>query len=85
LIENFFLSFNIHAIPILHNQQDDLLAKDASIFIPPIVLKFKYHIEMTHKHSIPDNLHHSKIFEDVEQIKKFLEMVDEFLETHIDQ
>jgi ribonuclease HI len=85
LIENFFLSFNIHVIPRLHNQQADSLAKAASTFIPPIVLKLKYHIEMRHKPSIPNNVHYWKIFEDDEQIKKFLEMVDEFSETHIDQ
>jgi hypothetical protein len=85
LIENFFLSFNIHVIPRLHNQQADSLAKDASTFIPPIVLKLKYHIDMRHKPSIPNNVHYWKIFEDDEQIKQFLEMVDEFSETHIDQ
>jgi hypothetical protein len=85
LIENLFLSFNIHAIPRLHNQQADSLAKATSTFIPPTVLKLKYHIEMRHKPSIPDNVHYWKIFEDDEQIKQFLEMVDEFSETHIDQ
>ena len=84
LIENFFLYFNIHAIPRLHNQQADSLAKDASNLIPPTVLKLKYHIDMRHKPSIPDNVHYWKIFEDDEQIKQFLEMVDEFFETHID-
>lgn len=84
MIENYFLSFNIHAIPRLHNQQADSLAKSAANFIPPTVLKLKYHIDMRHKPSIPNNIHYWKIFED-EQIKQFLEMIDEFSETHIDQ
>jgi hypothetical protein len=85
LIENVFLSFNIHAIPRLCNQQDDSLSKATSTFIPPVVLKLKYHIEMRRKPSILDNVHYWQIFEDDEQIKKFLEMVGEFSETHIDQ
>jgi ribonuclease HI len=85
LIEFFFLSFNIHVIPRLHNQQADSLAKVATNFIPPTVLKLKYHIDMRHKPSIPNNVHYWKIFEDDEQIKQFLEMIDEFSETHIDQ
>jgi len=58
LIENFFLSFNIHDDPRFHNQQADSLAKVASTFIPPIVLKLKYHIDMKHKPSIPNNVHY---------------------------
>jgi ribonuclease HI len=51
LIENFFLSFNIHSIPRSHNQQVDSLAKVATTFVPPTVLKLKYHIDMKHKPS----------------------------------
>jgi hypothetical protein len=85
LTNNFFLSFNIHAIPRLHNQQANSLAKAATNFIPPTILKLKYHIDMRHKPSIPNNVHYWQIFEDDEQIKQFLEMIDEFSETHIDQ
>jgi hypothetical protein len=69
----------------MHNQQADSLAKSATTFVPPIVLKLKYHIELRHKPSIPNNVQHWQVFEDDEQIKQFLEMVDEFSETHIDQ
>jgi ribonuclease HI len=85
LIENFFSSFNIHHIPRAENQQADSLAKAAATFMPPTVLKLKYHIEMRHRPSIPNNVQHWQVFEDDEQIKQFLEMVDEFSETHIDQ
>jgi ribonuclease HI len=85
LIENFFSSFNIHHIPRMENQQADSLAKAAATFMPPTILKLKYHIEMRHKPSIPNNVQHWQVFEDDEQIKQFLEMVDEFSETHIDQ
>ena len=85
LIENFFWSFNIHSIPRMHNQQDDSLAKDTATFVPPNVLKLKYRIEMRHKLSIPNNVKQWKVFKYDEQIKQFMEMVDEFFETHIDQ
>jgi len=61
------------------------LAKAAATFVPPTFLKLKYHIEMRHIPSIPNNVKHWQVFEDDEQIKQFLEMVDEFFETHIDQ
>jgi hypothetical protein len=61
------------------------LAKASVTFMPPTILKLNYHIEMRQKPSIPNNVKHWQIFEDDEQIKKFLEMVDEFSETHIDQ
>jgi ribonuclease HI len=58
LIENFFSSFNIQSIPTMKNQQVDSLAKDVATFIPPTVLKLKYHIEMRHRPSIPNNVQH---------------------------
>ena len=85
LIENFFSSFNIHNIPRMENQQADSSAKAVATFMPPTILKLNYHIEMRQKLSIPNNVKHWQIFEDDEQIKIFLEMVDEFSETHIDQ
>jgi hypothetical protein len=85
LIENLFSSFNIHSIPKMENQQVDSLAKATATFILPSVLKLKYHIEMRYRPSIPNNVQHWQVLEDDEQIKQFLEMVDEFSETHIDQ
>jgi hypothetical protein len=46
LIEKKFSSFNIHHIPRAENQQVDSLAKVVATFMPPTVLKLKYHIEM---------------------------------------
>jgi ribonuclease HI len=69
LIENFFWSFNIHSIPRMKNQQAHSLAKAPATFVPPIVLKLKYHIEMKHRPSIPNNVKHWQVFEDDEKIK----------------
>jgi hypothetical protein len=85
LIEKIFSSFNIHHIPRAKNQQVDSLVKAVATFMPPTVLKLKYHIEMRHGPSIPKNVQRLQVFEDDEQIKQFLEMVDEFSKTHIDQ
>jgi hypothetical protein len=57
------------------------LAKPASTFVPPTIFKLKYHIDMMYRPSIPNNIQHWQVFEDDEQISKFLEMVDEFSET----
>ena len=85
MIEFFFSSFNIHHIPRVQNQQVDYLAKAAAIVMPTVILKLKYHIEMRHRPLIPNNVQHRYVFENHKQIKQFLEMVDEFSETHIDQ
>jgi hypothetical protein len=55
------------------------------MFVPPTVLKLKYHIEIRHKPSIPNNVKHWQFFEDDEKIRQFLEMVNKFSEMHIDQ
>jgi hypothetical protein len=69
----------------MKNKQADSLAKYVVTFIQPTILKLEYHIEMRNRPSIPNNVQHWQVFEDDEQIKKFLEMVDNFSETHIDQ
>jgi ribonuclease HI len=61
LIEIFFSSFNIHHIPRADNQQVDSLAKATANFMPPTVLKLKYHIEMRHGPSILDEFSETHI------------------------
>ena len=39
---------------------------------------------MRHRPSIPDNVQHWQVFEDDEQLRKFLESLDEFSETYND-
>jgi ribonuclease HI len=85
LVENFFTSVNFHFVPRAKNQQVDALAKAASTFDPPTSFNLKYHIQLRHRPSIPDNVQHWQVFEDDEQLKKFLETVDEFSETCYDQ
>jgi ribonuclease HI len=70
LIENLFLTFNIHVIPRQENKQVDSLVVATSTFQPPEVSNLKYEIEIKYKSSIPDNFKHWKVFEDEQQIKK---------------
>jgi hypothetical protein len=84
-MENFFSSVNFNFIPRTENLHADALAKEASTFSRPTTFKLKYHIEIRHRPSIPDNIQHWQVFEDDEQIKKFLEAMGEFSETHADQ
>jgi ribonuclease HI len=85
LVENYFTSVNFHSVPRIENQQADALAKAASTFDPPTSFNLKYHIQLRHRPSIPDNVQHWQVFEDDEQLRKFLETVDEFSETCYDQ
>jgi hypothetical protein len=47
--------------------------------------KLKYDVEVKYRPSIPDNVQHWKVFEDDNEIKNFLESVDEFSSLNIDQ
>jgi hypothetical protein len=44
----------------------------------------RYEIEMRYIPSIPDNIKYWQLFEDDQQIKIFMEVIDEFSNTHID-
>jgi len=49
------------------------------------VLKIKHELEMRYKPSISENIKHSNIFDDDQQLRHFHELVEEFSATHIDQ
>ena len=63
----------------------DSLAVAASLIQIPENPKEKYQIEVRHRPSIPDNVDHWKVFEDDEQINRFLQMSSEFENLTIDQ
>lgn len=85
MIENFFEAFNIQFIPRDENRLADSLAVAASIFKPPINPRLSYEVEMRHRPSVLDNVKNWQVFEDDQQIKEFLTMVEEFEGTEIDQ
>jgi ribonuclease HI len=85
LIDSFFLDFNISFILREENTVADSLVVSASNFIVPLPPKLKYDIEVKYRPSIPENVKHWKVFEDDIEIKRFLEIVEEFSALHIDQ
>ena len=62
----------------------DSLVMAASTFRPPQNPLLRYEIEVRYRPSILDNIKHWQVFEDEEQVKRFLEIVGEFSNMEID-
>ena len=84
-IKESFDFFCISYIPRAQNQLADSLAILASVFIPPLPPKLVYEIQMKYRPSLPDNFHHWKVFDDDDELNRFLQVIDEFSEMKIDQ
>ena len=84
MLGNFFTKHTVMVIPRIQNQIADYLATIAGNFRVPIYSNKKYKIEVVNRPSIPDNFKYWQVFEDDLQIKRFLEMSDEFFNTNID-
>jgi len=84
-VKEFFDFFCISYIPRAQNQLADSLAVLASLFIPPSPPKLFYEIQMKYRPSLPDNVHHWKVFDDDDELNRFLQVIDEFSEMQIDQ
>lgn len=84
VVEKFFMEFNIQFMPREQNRMDDSLAVAASTFRPPQNPLLRYEIEVRYRPSIPDNIKHWQVFEDEEQMKRFLETIGEFSNMEID-
>ena len=80
-----FKDCKFSAIPRKENAKADSLAVLASLFQIPQNPKEKCQIEVRHRPSIPDNIDHWQVFENDEQINKFLQMSSEFEGLKIDQ
>jgi hypothetical protein len=85
IVESFFLSFNILYIPRNQNEQDDSLVVATSTFKTPLTPNMKYEVEVRYVPSIPDNVKNWRVFEEDFEIKRFIEVVDDFSLIHIDQ
>jgi len=55
-----------------------------STFETPNIPKVKYEIEMRYMPSIENNIKHRRVFEDDQQIKRILEVIEEFPAINID-
>ena len=69
----------------MKNHLVDSLAVSASTFIPPLPPKLTYEVQVKYRPSLPDNVKYWKFFEDDDEINRFLQVIDEFFEMHIDQ
>jgi hypothetical protein len=63
----------------------DSLVVSASHFRVPLPPKLKYDVGVKYRPYVPDDIKHWKVFEDDNEIKKFLESLDDFSALHIDQ
>ena len=67
------------------NHLADSLAVSTSLFVPPLRRKMSYDIQVKYMPSLPDNVIFWKVFENDDELSKFLQVVDEFSDMHIDQ
>jgi len=85
LINNFFLAFNIQFLPREGDRKAGSLAIAARNFNPPKNLLLRYEVELRHIPSIPNNVKNYQVFEDYEQMKRFIDVVGEFTSSIIDK
>ena len=81
LIDHCFSAFNLTYISRETNQLVDSLAVVASNFKVPLQPKASYEIHIKYRPSILENIKHLQVFEDDQQVHKFLECIDEFSES----
>jgi len=69
----------------MKNQLADSLVVSASMFIPPWPPKLTYDVQVKYGSSLLSNVKYWRVFEDDEEINRFLQVMEEFSETCIDQ
>jgi len=84
-LQDSFDSFCISYIPRAKNHLADSLTVSASMFIPPMPPRLVYTVQIKNRPSLPDNVQHWKVFEDYDEVNRFLQVIDEFSEMQIDQ
>ena len=84
-IRDSFMFFELSYIPRDMNHLVDSLAVSTSLFVPPLPPRLSYDIQVKYRPSLPDNVKFWKVFENDDELSKFLQVVDEFFDMHIDQ
>ena len=67
------------------NHLVDSLVVSASLFVPPLPPKLIYVVQVKYKPPLPDNVKFWKVYENDDELSKFLQLVDEFSDMQIDQ
>ena len=80
-----FMFFELSYIPRALNHLDDSPALSANLFVPPLPPKLSYDVQVKYRPSLRDNVKFWKVFENDDELRKFLQLVDEFFDIHIDQ
>ena len=75
--------FELSYIPRAMNHLGDSLVVSTSLFVPPLPPKLSYDIQVKYKPSLPDNVKFWKVFENDDEISKFLQVLDEFYDMHL--
>ena len=81
---NYVTKHSVQVIPGYENTVEVSLATTARKFETPTAGKRKYKVDIMSRPSITDNTKYWQVFEDDIQIKRFLELSSEFVNTRID-
>ena len=81
-LKDSFMFFELSYILRDLNHLADSLAASARIFVPPLPPKLSYDIQVKYRPSLPDNVKFWRVFENDGELSKFLQLVDEFFDTH---
>ena len=71
-LRDSFMFFDIFYIPRAMNHLDNSLAVSDSMFVPPMPPKLNYEIQVKYRPSLPDNVKFWKVFENDDELRKFL-------------
>ena len=85
MFRNYFTEHKFQVIPRYENMVADSLENTAEKFETPTAGKRKHKVDIMNRPSILDNTRYWLVFEDDMQIKRFLELSGEFINTHIDE
>jgi ribonuclease HI len=83
-VRDSFSIFEIYYIPRDMSHLVDSLVVSDSMFIPPMPPRLSYEIQVKYRPSLPDNIKYWKFFEDDDELNRFLQVVDEFSDMHVD-
>ena len=75
--------FELSYIPKALNHLADSLNVSASLFVPPLPPRLSYDIQVKYRPSLLDNVKFWKVFENDDELSKFLKIVDGFSDMHI--
>ena len=84
MLGNFFTEHTIQVVPRVENLVAGSLAISAGKFETPMASQKEYQVEILNRPSIPNNSKYWQVFEDDMQIRRFLELSGEFVNTHFD-